>query len=79
MANLNQLADFLVGSEETHGAFVDQLFHNLIKQPIRAHGLQTPDDLRSSFAKSQLNVRELMIEIAVRAAMASTHSVTAEK
>ncbi|MFO1044025.1 MAG: DUF1592 domain-containing protein [Planctomycetaceae bacterium] len=77
--NLHQLAEFLAGSEETHGAFVDQLFHKLIKQPIRAHGLQTPDELRSSFAKSQLNIRELMIEIAVRAAMANTIGVTTEK
>lgn len=69
--NLRQLADFLAESEETHGAFVDQLFHNLIKQPIRAHGLQTPDELRNSFASSQLNIRQLMVEIAIRAALAN--------
>lgn len=68
--NLRQLADFLADSDETHGAFVDQLFHNLIKQPIRAHGLQTPDELRNSFTSSQLNIRQLMVEIAIRAALA---------
>lgn len=67
--NIQDLARFLAQSEETHGAFVDQLFHNLIKQPIRAHGLQSPDDLRASFARSNFNIRQLMIDIAVHAAV----------
>ena len=33
-----ELAAFLAGSEETHTAFVQQLFHYLVKQPIRAYG-----------------------------------------
>ena len=32
-----ELAAFLAGSEETHDAFVEQLFHYLVKQPIRAY------------------------------------------
>ena len=68
-ANIRELADFLAETEESHGAFVDQLFHNLIKQPIRAHGLQAPDELRAAFEQSQCNMRELMVEIATRSAV----------
>lgn len=67
--DIRELADFLAKTDETHSAFVDQLFHNLIKQPIRAYGLQTPDALRAIFEQQQFNVRQLMIEIATAAAL----------
>jgi hypothetical protein len=68
-ANVRELADFLAGTEETHAAFVDQLFHNLIKQPIRAYGLDTPDRLGAEFTRHQYNIRKLMIDVATTAAM----------
>src|SRR5438094_4200200 len=37
-ADARDLATLLAGSEETHTAFVEQLFHALVKQPIRAFG-----------------------------------------
>src|SRR5262249_49660789 len=40
-----ELAQFLAASEETHDAFVEQLFHHLVKQPIRAYGPETLADL----------------------------------
>ena len=67
--NVRDLADYLAATDESHSAFVDQLFHNLIKQPIRAYGLQTPEELRIAFEQHQCNIRQLMIEIAVKAAM----------
>lgn len=69
--DIRELANFLAATDESHAAFVDQLFHNLIKQPIRAYGLQTPDELRASFEKQQLNIRQLMVEIATTAALAN--------
>jgi hypothetical protein len=72
--DIGELAGFLATSDETHAAFVDQLFHNLIKQPIRAYGLQIPDELRTVFAAHQYNIRELMIEIAI---VAATYSAPA--
>lgn len=69
-SDIHELADFLAATEETHAAFVDQLFHNLIKQPIRAYGLQTPEVLRDAFRNQQFNIRQLMIEIAATAARA---------
>ena len=70
-ADIRDLAEFLAATDETHAAFVDQLFHNLIKQPIRAYGLQTPDELRAAFATHQFNIRQLMVEIATTAALAN--------
>ncbi|MBX6311539.1 MAG: DUF1592 domain-containing protein [Isosphaeraceae bacterium] len=57
------LAAFLAGSEETHDAFVEQLFHYLVKQPIRAFGPRTLEDLRESFARHDFNIRQLLEEI----------------
>ena len=54
---------FLAGSEEAHDAFVEQLFHHLVKQPVRAFGPQTLPGLRQSFARSEYNIRKLMVEI----------------
>jgi hypothetical protein len=63
------LAAFLAGSDETHDAFVEQLFHHMVKQPIRAFGSQTLADLRASFAGNGYNIRKLMIEIVGREAV----------
>ena len=45
---VRDLAGYLVNSPETHAAFVEQLFHAMIKQPIRAYGSQTKDSLRKT-------------------------------
>jgi len=68
--DVQELAAFLVATDETPAAFVDQMFHNLVKQPIRAYGLQVPEELRQSFVANNYNMRTLMVEIALRAAAA---------
>lgn len=67
--NVSELAAYLAGSEETHEAFVEQLFHFIIKQPIRAFGPGTASRLEDKFAARQYNMRDLLIEIAVEAAL----------
>lgn len=64
-----ELATFLAGSEETQGAFVEQLFHYFIKQPVRAYGLDRPEELRRSFAGGAFNIRRLLVEIIVASAI----------
>jgi mono/diheme cytochrome c family protein len=64
-----ELATFLASSEETQAAFVEQLFHYLVKQPVRAFGVSRPDQLRQSFAADGFNVRRLLAEIAIVAAL----------
>jgi hypothetical protein len=61
------LAAYLASSGEAHSAFVQQLFHYLIKQPIGAFGSQELPDLRRFFVAHDFNIRKLMVEI-----MAST-------
>lgn len=70
-----ELAAFLAGSEEAHGAFIEQLFHHLVKQPVRAYGPNTLADLRRGFVKNEFDVRELMVEIVVVSALHRTKPV----
>jgi Protein of unknown function (DUF1592)/Protein of unknown function (DUF1588)/PA14 domain/Protein of unknown function (DUF1595)/Cytochrome C oxidase, cbb3-type, subunit III len=58
-----ELAGLLSQSDETHEAFVQQLFHHMVQQPIRAFGPRQLPDLKKSFADHQYNVRELLVEI----------------
>lgn len=68
-AGVRDLATFLAGSEEVHEAFVEQLFHYLVKQPVRAYGPQKLAELRRSFAANGYNVRKLMVQIVTEAAL----------
>jgi cytochrome c553 len=69
-AGIRDLATFLAGSDEVHDAFIEQLFHYLVKQPIRAYGPHELDDLRRSFAGNQYNIRKLIVAISADAALA---------
>lgn len=63
-----ELAAFLAGSEEVHQAFVKQLFHDLVKQPVQAYGPNLFGDLTRSFAENGFQVRKLIVEILARTA-----------
>jgi hypothetical protein len=67
-SGVRDLATFLANSPETQEAFVDQLFHNLIKQPIRAYGAEESAELRRSFVENHCNIRKLMVRIVAEAA-----------
>jgi len=64
-----ELAKFLADSPEVHAAFMTQLFHHLVKQPVRAYGLNRPEELRKTFSENGFSVRKLVVEMAVTAAM----------
>jgi hypothetical protein len=57
------LAQYLADSDEAQTAFVAQLFHYLVKQPIRAFGPRTLADLHRSFVESESNINRVMVEI----------------
>ena len=61
---------FLAGSDETRDAFIEQLFHHLVKQAVRPFGPDALGDLRKSFERDQSHVRKLCVEIAATAALA---------
>jgi hypothetical protein len=67
--SVQSLAAFLADSEETHTAIVQQLFHHLVKQPVRAYGPQTLTELRRFFAAHNFNLRKLMVEIMASSAL----------
>ena len=60
-----ELAAFLAASDEVQTAFIEQLFHHLAQQSVRAYGPSTLDDLRRSFAANDFNIRKLAVEIIV--------------
>jgi len=66
-----ELAAYLAGSDEAHDAFVQQMFQQMVKQPVRAYGLDRPKQLREVFAQSGYNIRKLLVDIAVIAAQPS--------
>ena len=57
------LGNYLANSQDSHRAFVENLFHHLIQQPTRAYGVNTLDNLTAFFEKNDLNMRKLAGEI----------------
>jgi mono/diheme cytochrome c family protein len=70
-ANSKELAQYIVTSEDAHQAFVRRAFQHFTKQPPAAYGPDTLDRLTKKFLESQFNMRSLLVEIAVVAAMPS--------
>jgi hypothetical protein len=68
-AGVRDLAAFLAESDETHAAFVQQLFHHQIKQPIRAYGPERAIELQQSFRENQFSIRKLAAEIVTVSAL----------
>ncbi len=71
--NSRELVEFLAESSECHAALVEQLFHFMVKQPVRAFGPQRGQELGKHFTQHDLNIRELLQEIAVRSALDMHH------
>lgn len=73
MVNFNgaqELARFMVTSDEVHSAFVEQLFHHLVQQPVRAYGSTTLADLRQRFESNGFDLHKLTIDIVTGSALA---------
>ncbi len=66
---VRELATFLAGSPEVHEAFVERMFHHLVKQPVRAFGPTRLEDLRQTFAQNGYSVRKLLVEIMATTAL----------
>jgi hypothetical protein len=64
-----ELATWLATSRDAQEAFVQNLFHALVKQPVRAWGPETLNSLRQSFAANGFDVRRLLVDIMTVAAM----------
>ncbi len=63
------VVNHVVGNPDSCRAFIRHLFHHLVKQPASAYGQDTLDNLQKNFVKNRFHIRELMVEIAVLAAL----------
>jgi hypothetical protein len=64
-----ELAAYIATSPDAGEAFVQNLFHALVKQPVRAWGPETLENLRAGFEKSGFDIRRLLVDIMTVAAL----------
>jgi hypothetical protein len=64
-----ELAATIASSRDAQEAFVQQLFHALVKQPTRAWGPDTLETLRKQFAANNCDIRRLLVDIMTVAAL----------
>jgi hypothetical protein len=69
LADARDLARHAVASTSAHHAFIEQLFHQIVKQPVRAYGDEAFERLGADFAGSEFNVQQLLVEIATLTAL----------
>ena len=65
----HDLARFLVDSPECRDSFVEQLFHAMAKQPVRAFGPEFHSQRSESFRSHDYNIRRLIIEMVTESAL----------
>ncbi|MEX0671313.1 MAG: DUF1592 domain-containing protein [Pirellulales bacterium] len=70
-----ELAAYVATSRDAQEAFVRSLFHVVVKQPARAWGPDTLENLRVSFAASGFDIRRLVVDIMVTAVLPPTFDV----
>ena len=58
-----ELGAYVADSHDAQEAFVQALFHALVKQPVRAWGTDTLEGLTRSFAASGFDIRRLLVDI----------------
>ena len=63
------VAEFALASEQANLAFIEQLFHHVVKQPAMAYGPETLPKLRDSFIASRYNLQKLLVEIVAVSAL----------
>lgn len=66
---VRDLAQFLADSPEVHEAFTEQLFQHMVKQPVRAYGLNKRTEMTKAFTGNGYNIRNLIVQIATEAAL----------
>ena len=69
LTGARDLAQFAAGSEQAQNAFIEQLFNQIVKQPMLAYGADVLNRLRQSFIESGFNVKKLLVDIATLSAL----------
>jgi hypothetical protein len=69
LTGARDVAEFAIANEQANHAFIEQLFHHIVKQSVRAYGPDTLPRLRNSFIASGYNLQKLIVEIATTGAL----------
>jgi len=69
LGGARDVAEFALAHAPSLEAFIEQLFHHLVKQPAIAHGPGVLAGLRDSWIASGHDLRQLMVRIATLAAL----------
>ena len=69
LTGARDVAKFAADTPSAHRTFIQQLFHHTVKQPVRAYGESTMEDLRKRFQQVNFHVPELLRRIAVTSAL----------
>jgi mono/diheme cytochrome c family protein len=72
LTGARDVAEFAVNGEHAQNAFIEQLFHSIVKQPLLAYGSAVQERLRKSFVASGFNIQKLLVDIAT---VSSLHGV----
>ncbi|MEO5802027.1 MAG: DUF1592 domain-containing protein [Verrucomicrobiota bacterium] len=73
------VAEFAVSSEHAQNAFIEQLFNQIVKQPMAAYGADVISRLRQSFVASGFNMQKLLVDIASISALQGIEKQTDPK
>jgi hypothetical protein len=68
----HELAAYVASSRDAHEAFVQALFHALVKQPVRAWGPDALGRLTTAFEAGGFDIRRLLVDIMAVAALPPT-------
>jgi cytochrome c553 len=66
---VKDLALYIVRSREARDTFVERLFQNLVKQPIRAYGPDEAARLSELFTRNDFSVKKLIVDIVADSAL----------
>jgi len=79
LAGARDVAEFATNNEQARDGFIEQLFHQIVKQPMLAYGVDVKDHLRKSFVESDYNIQKLLVEIATLSALHGIEKQVAQK
>jgi Protein of unknown function (DUF1588) len=69
LTGARDIAQFALGSDQAQNAFIQQLFHHVVKQPLLAYGAGTLKELRQGFIASGYNMQKLLAQIVTVSAL----------
>lgn len=79
LTGARDVAEFAIHSPQAQNAFIQQLFHHVVKQPLLAYGADTLEHLRQTFVTSDFNMQKLLAEIVTISALRDVETPLARK